>query len=93
MPPEPLLEPRGSRRLESQSLLDVRVEKIFNISNAGRIAVFADFQNLFNSSDVTGVNARYPSVAVAGYDDPIVFEGPTSLVQPRRFSLGARWSF
>lgn len=90
---QPLLEPRGSRRLESQSLLDVRVEKIFNISNAGRIAVFADFQNLFNSSDVTGVNARYPSVAVAGYDDPIVFEGPTSLVQPRRFSLGARWSF
>jgi hypothetical protein len=90
---QPLLEPRGTRRLESQSLLDVRVEKIFNISNAGRIAVFADFQNLFNSSDVTGVNARYPSVAVAGYDDPIAFEGPTSLVQPRRFSLGARWSF
>ena len=30
---------------------------------------------------------------MAGYDDPIAFEGPTNVVQPRRFLLGARWSF
>jgi hypothetical protein len=90
---QPFLEPRGNRRLENESYLDLRVEKVFNISGAGRIAVFTDIQNLFNASTVDAVNARYPNISVAGYDDPIAFEGPTNVVQPRRFTLGARWSF
>jgi hypothetical protein len=90
---QPFLEPRGSRRLDPESLLDLRVEKIFAVTGFGRFAVFADIQNVFNSSVVTEANSRYPSVAVAGYEQPIAFEGPTEIVQPRRFLLGARWSF
>ena len=90
---QPFLEARGSRRLEDESNLDVRVEKIFNVTDFGRLAVFADIQNVFNASTVDAVNARYPEISVAGYDDPIAFEGATNVVQPRRFLLGARWSF
>jgi hypothetical protein len=90
---QPSLEPRGSRRMDNESYLDLRVEKIFNVSDFGRLAVFADIQNIFNASTVDAVNARYPNISVAGYDDPIEFEGPTNVVQPRRFLLGLRWSF
>jgi len=90
---EPFLEPRGSRRRENETNLDLRVEKIFNISDFGRLAVFADIQNVFNEDTVTILNNRHPFISVAGYDDPIEFEGPTTVVQPRRFLLGARWSF
>ena len=80
--------PRAAREPapRSESYLDLRVEKVFNISDAGRLAVFTDIQNLFNASTVDAVNARYPNISVAGYDDPIAFEGPTNIVQPRRFS-------
>jgi hypothetical protein len=87
----PFLEPRGSRRLEDESTLDLRVEKIFNVEAVGRLAVFADIQNIFNSGTVDAVNARYPSIAVGTAEVP--FEGATSIVQPRRVLLGARWSF
>ncbi len=92
---QPFLEPRGNRRLDSESYLDLRVEKIFNVSGFGTtaVAVYADVQNVFNAGTVVDVNARYPNISVAGYDDPIAFEGPTNVVQPRRFLLGARWSF
>jgi hypothetical protein len=90
---QPFLEPRGSRRLDSESYLDLRVEKLFNVKDFGRLSVFADIQNVFNASTVTAVNARYPNISVAGYDQPIAFEGPTAIVEPRRFLLGARWSF
>jgi hypothetical protein len=90
---QPFLEPRGSRRLENESYLDLRIEKIFEVSDFGRISVFTDIQNVFNASTVDAVNARYPNISVAGFDDPIAFEGPTNVVQPRRFLLGARWSF
>ena len=74
---QPFLEPRGNRRLDSESYLDLRIEKIFNISDFGKLSVFADVQNVFNASTVDAVNARYPNISVAGYDDPIAFEGPT----------------
>ena len=90
---QPFLEPRGSRRLDSESYLDLRIEKIFNIASGGRIAVYADIQNVFNEGTVLSKNARWPNVAIAGYDDPIAFDAPQSLVAPRRFLLGARWSF
>jgi hypothetical protein len=90
---QPFLEPRGGRRLEAESYLDLRLEKVFDIGQSGRIAVYGDIQNIFNEGTVLANNTRWPNVAIAGYDDPIEFEAPTALINPRRFILGARWSF
>jgi hypothetical protein len=32
-------------------------------------------------------------VSIAGYDKAVSFGDPTTVNQPRRFILGARWSF
>jgi hypothetical protein len=99
---QPYIETRGDRRLPDQSYLDLRVEKYFKLGGgASRIAVFGDLQNVFNKGTITNVNGRYPSVSTGVPTDdpnvwasaPIAFAAPTSLYQPRRFLLGARWSF
>ena len=43
-----LLEPRGTRRLSSQTLLDMRVARPIAIGRAGRIDVLLDVLNLLN---------------------------------------------
>jgi hypothetical protein len=91
---QPFLEPFGDRRLENESYLDLRLEKIFKVgSGTNRIAVYADALNLFNAGTVLSVNTRYPEIAIAGYDQPVVLGDATSVAQPRRWLLGARWSF
>jgi len=89
---QPLLEPRGNRRLDNESYLDLRIEKIFKVgAGTDRIAVYADIQNLFNAGTVIDVNERYPSVSIANED--VEFGSPTEVIGPRRWLLGARWSF
>ncbi|MCL4817988.1 MAG: TonB-dependent receptor [Vicinamibacteria bacterium] len=88
------LEERGSRRLDTQNQLDLRLEKIFRFGGgAERLAVFADVANLFNSSRVVGVQTRAPEAAIGGVDQPIVFGAPTAITAARQVQLGARWSF
>jgi hypothetical protein len=66
---QPLLEPRGNRRLDDENYLDLRIEKIFKVgAGTDRIAVYADVQNLFNAGTVIDVNERYPSVSIASED-------------------------
>ncbi len=89
---QPLLEPMGSRRLDNESYLDLRLEKIFKFGE-DRISVYADVQNVFNAGTVTAVNGRYPNLSIAGYDKPVDFGGPTAITPPRKLLLGARWSF
>jgi hypothetical protein len=89
---QPLLEPRGNRRLDDENYLDLRIEKIFKVgAGTDRIAVYADVQNLFNAGTVIDVNERYPSVSIANED--VEFGSPTTVIGPRRWLLGARWSF
>jgi hypothetical protein len=89
---QPYLEPFGSRRLDSESYLDLRLEKIFKFgAGADRIALYADVQNLFNAGTVTDVQKRYPSFSIANED--VEFGSPTVIIGPRRWLLGARWSF
>jgi hypothetical protein len=93
---QPYLEPRGSRRLDSQSLLDLRIEKIFRIgSGTDRLSVYGDIQNVFNAGTAITVNDRYPTLSVIseGESVPIQFGAPTEISDPRRLILGARWSF
>ncbi len=99
---QPFIETRGERRLPAESYLDLRLEKYFNIgAGTSRLAVFVDIQNVLNEGTVTATNTRYPEVSTGvPTEDPdvwtsetISFDAPTALYQPRRFLLGARWSF
>jgi hypothetical protein len=89
---QPWLESFGDRRLDNETNLDLRLEKIFKVgTGTDRISVYADIQNVLNDGTITAVNTRYPSVSVADAD--VLFGSPTTITGPRRWLLGARWSF
>jgi len=98
---QPYIEPRGDRRLDSLSILDLRIEKSFRLGEGnGTLGVYADIQNMFNAGTADDVNDRYPEASVALLDDegavetaPIEFRAPTRIIRPRRWLFGARWSF
>ncbi len=75
--------PRGSNRLPSQDILDLRLEKQFSIYD-GQLRLTADIFNVFNSAYVTAVNDRF------GADS---FGQPTGLTPPRAIRLGLRYTF
>lgn len=77
-----LLEPRGSRRLSSQTLLDVRVSKTVRFAGNGRIELLLDVLNALN---------RAPEEGLA--DDNLFsrnFARPNVFIDPRRAMLGVR---
>jgi carboxypeptidase family protein/TonB-dependent receptor-like protein len=78
------LEPRGSRRLPAQTLLDLRVSKAFVLNGASRIELLADVLNALNDSAVE-------DLATDNWFSPN-FSLPAILVDPRRFMLGVRLS-
>jgi hypothetical protein len=77
-----LLEPRGSRRLSSQSLLDLRVSRGLPIGRQGRVELLLDVLNALNSTAEEGLatdNLFSPNFGV-----------PSVFVDPRRAMLGVR---
>jgi hypothetical protein len=85
-----LLEPRGSRRTESQQLIDLRLEKVVNV-NGNRLGLYVDAENLFNTGFQTAVQTRNPSVSISGTS--VLLGGVTAITSPRQFTFGGRWSF
>ena len=83
-----LLEPRGARRLPSQSLLDLRVSRSFSAGRAGRVELLMDVLNALNESAgeaiVTDVQVTETVAANPGFGQASVF------VDPRRVMFGAR---
>ena len=74
-----LLEPRGSRRLSSQTLLDLRVSRTFAFGGSARVELLLDVLNALNDTAEEGLatdNLFSPN-----------FGQPTAFVDPR-----ARWS-
>jgi hypothetical protein len=89
---QPRLEPFGNRRLDNESYVSLRLEKIFKLgTGTDRLSIYADIQNLFNAGTITDVQERYPSISIADHD--VAFSSPTTIADPRRWLLGARWSF
>jgi hypothetical protein len=87
-----LLEPRGSRRRESENILDLRLEKIFKLgADKNRLALYADITNVFNASTVTGKQVRVPSLVIG--TETVLFDAPTGVIDPRQTTFGVRWSF
>jgi outer membrane receptor protein involved in Fe transport len=77
-----LIEPRGSRRLPVQSLLDLRLSRPFTIGSRGRIELLVDLLNALNDK-------AEESVATDNLFSP-TFGQPTVFVDPRRAMLGVR---
>ncbi len=84
------LEPRGSRRNDSFSQVDLRAEKAFRFEG-NRFGVFADVLNLFNTDTVLTRQARVPSTTISG--NTVNFLAPTALQPARQVTFGARWMF
>lgn len=84
------LEERGSRRTEGQQLMDLRLEKVFNVGT-NRLGLYMDAENLLNAGFVTAVQTRNPSVSISGTLVPL--GGVTSITSARQLTFGGRWSF
>ncbi len=77
-------EPRGSRRLDDKSELDLRAEWYMDIGSAdGRIGLFLDVFNVTNQARFTSVETR------AGGS----FETGLTTSSPRSYRFGAKYSF
>jgi hypothetical protein len=77
-----LLEPRGSRRLSAQTLVDVRVSRTFTVSGSTRVELLVD---VFNALNDTAEEA----LATDNKFSPN-FGQPTAFVDPRRAMVGVR---
>ncbi|MEO8362615.1 MAG: TonB-dependent receptor, partial [Vicinamibacteria bacterium] len=95
----PLLESRGSRRLDATNILDLRLEKLFKLHDH-TLSVYSDITNALNADTVTAVVTNIggsgvlnPPPASLGSTTTVPFNGPTSVLAPRQIQIGARWSF
>ena len=77
-----LLEPRGSRRLSSQSILDVRISRTIRLGGVGRIELLVDVLNALNDT-------AEEALATDNLFSPN-FGHPTVFMDPRRAMFGAR---
>jgi hypothetical protein len=77
-----LIEPRGTRRLSSQTLLDVRISRTFRFSNLGRVELCLDLLNLLDDTAEESIRSAVYDAATVGQ--------PDIFIDPRRAMLGVR---
>jgi hypothetical protein len=77
-----LLEPRGAKRLPSQSLLDIRVSRVFGIRHLGRFELLIDVLNVLNETAEEEIATDNVFSLSLGQ--------PTRFVDPRRAMIGVR---
>ena len=77
-----LLETRGSRRLPSQTLVDLRVSRVFTFGGVARLEVLVDLLNALDDTAEEGIST----------DDLFSrnFNQPSQFVDPRRAMVGVR---
>ena len=81
-----LLQKRGENgRLPRVAFLDMRLQKDFKLGKTPRISIFADALNLLNADAYEGVLSS--TVTSSSY----LF--PSSVINPRRVMLGAKFRF
>ena len=81
-----LLEPRGSRRLSSQSLMDLRVSKIVSLRGLGRVEFLIDVLNLLNDTAEEGLATD--NLFSPNFSQPTVFMDPRRVMAGVRLNLG-----
>ena len=77
-----MLETRGSRRLSSQTLVDLRLSRIISIGASTRIELLLDVFNLLE--DTAEESIASDTLSAANFGQPLTF------VDPRRVMLGVR---
>ena len=77
-----LLEPRGSQRLSSQALLDLRVSRTISVGGRARIELLVDLLNALNDTAEEGLSTD--NLFAASFAQPSFF------MDPRRAMIGVR---
>ena len=80
-----LLEPRGSRRLSSQSLVDLRVARTVRMGASGTVEVIADVLNLLDDAAEEALTSENPASQTFGR--------ARQFIDPRRVMVGVRVNF
>ena len=86
-----LLEPRGSRRLSSQSLLDLRVSRTIPLGGVGRVELILDVLNALNSraeESLASENVATETQIVSNFGQPATFVDPRRAMFSVRLNLG-----
>ncbi|MDH7513704.1 MAG: TonB-dependent receptor [Clostridiales bacterium] len=78
-------EPKGKERFDSQHLLNLRIEKTFNLYKTARLTIAGDIFNVLNDDTIT--RWRSYNVWSASYKEPMW------IPYPRRFQLGLKLQF
>jgi TonB dependent receptor/Carboxypeptidase regulatory-like domain len=81
-----LIEPRGTRRLSSQTLLDVRVSRALRFSDLWRVELCLDVLNLLN--DTAEESIMSASYDAANLGQPDIFIDPRRAMLSLRLNLG-----
>jgi len=81
-----LLEPRGSRRLSSQTLLDLRVSRTIAIRHLGRVDLAVDVLNVLNKTAEEGLATD--NLFSPNFGQPTVFVDPRRAMVSVRINLG-----
>jgi len=78
-------EPKGKERFEDQHLLNLRVEKVFNLHQTAKLRFMVDIFNLLNDATIT--RWRSSDVWQTSYQDP------SWIPYPRRAQVGVKFEF
>ncbi|MEO5896490.1 MAG: TonB-dependent receptor [Vicinamibacterales bacterium] len=81
-----LLEPRGSRRLSSQTLVDVRMSKKISIGGLTRVELLVDVLNALN--DAAEESLASDNLFSTNFGQPSAFADPRRVVLAVRFNVG-----
>ena len=82
-----LVEPRGAYDMNAVNDLQIRLDKDFKLPNQQSFRVSLDMFNLFNAGTVLTVLNNSSQTGDAGFGQT------NTVVQPRRFTVGARYQF
>jgi hypothetical protein len=95
--------PRGRPTMERQSILDVRLERFFNV-RGHQLAASLDVFNIWGSEAVTSLNtivnngpdygySQYQSMFGSGIQPNQFYQAVQERVRPRTIRVGATWYF
>jgi hypothetical protein len=82
-----LAEPRGAYYMDAVNDLQIRLDKDFKLPNQQNFRLSLDMFNLFNAGTVLTVLNNSSQTGDAGFGQT------NTVVQPRRFTVGARYQF
>ncbi len=94
----PLFITRNSLNLPTRKNVDMRYSRFFNFYRNYRLEVQAEFKNLFNNEQVSGVQTTYPVSATTGAATGTLPNNsfaliPTNGFEQRKFQLGFKLFF